>query len=218
MNPWTDLPHTDPFVLPSDRPLIDAFNARADPLHKVQTQAIPEPFFGRFDAPVVLLLLNPGFSSDGLHIPEAPEFLRAMREYLTNGNYDHLHLQPGASGPGARWWMQRMRALIAATSQAEVAGAVLSLEFFPYHSIKFAHAKVRVPSQKFTFELLEVAMLRNAVIVAARGFRFWVEAVPSLAGYHKVMRPRSSQNMSISHGNLGVTEFTTLVNAVTARK
>lgn len=216
MNPWVNLPQTAPLVLPSDRALIDAFNERANARHRIRTEAIPEPFFGRFDAPIVVLLLNPGFSSDGVHIQESPAFLSAMRAYLTNGMVDHLHLIPGASGPGSDWWTNSARALISATSRLAVAQSVLSLEYFPYHSISYKHAKTRLPSQAFTFDLLDSAIRRKAIVVAARGYRIWVEAVPHLATYDQVLRLKSPQRMSLSPRNLGEIAFSSLVAAVNA--
>lgn len=214
MNPWVDLPSTAPFVLPSDAPLVDAFNGKAHPLHRIRTEAIPEPFFGRFEAPVVLLLLNPGFSRDGQHIPEAPEFVQAMRSYLRTGDADHLHLAPEASGPGFAWWSRATRALREATSREAVARSLLSIEYFPYHSISFGHGRLRLPSQTFTFDLLRRAIERSAMIIAARGYRIWLDAVPALASYPHLLRLRSPQRISISPGNLGAGPFESVVAAV----
>lgn len=67
-NPWDGLSPDEPLVLPSDRLAVESYNecenARAYPRvnRLIHTNLMPEPFFGPFDAPVVVLLLNPGVS------------------------------------------------------------------------------------------------------------------------------------------------------------
>src|SRR6185312_641611 len=64
-NPWTSLPTCAEYVLPEDKPYIDAFNHsqvnRAD--RWVNLAHPPEPRLGPVDAPVLLLQLNPSYSS-----------------------------------------------------------------------------------------------------------------------------------------------------------
>jgi hypothetical protein len=88
---------------------------------------------------------------------------------------------------------------------------MLALEFPPYHSKRFAHAHLRLPSQQFTFELLRRAIKRGAVIVCVRGFREWVVAVPELATY-PVVRTRSKQAAALSSRNLS--NFRSVVKAL----
>ena len=73
-NPWPQLPTDAPCVLPPDRSIIEAFNARYADKHEsdcrtssctgcftIQTQLLPEPFIGDPEARVYLLNLNPGY-------------------------------------------------------------------------------------------------------------------------------------------------------------
>ena len=57
LNPWVALPTQPPFVLPEDRPALEAFNRvsrqriKAD--FRVETRMLPEPFVGRLNAPII---------------------------------------------------------------------------------------------------------------------------------------------------------------------
>ncbi len=82
-----------------------------------------------------------------------------------------------------------------------VSRGVCALEYFPYHSRKFAHHRLSVPSQAFTFELLRAAIDREAAIFITRGQVIWEEAVPALHGYSRSFRTRSVQNVVISPRN-----------------
>lgn len=52
-------PSEPPYVIPADRPLLEAINASARPEHCIHWELLPEPFLGDPQAPVLLLSLNP---------------------------------------------------------------------------------------------------------------------------------------------------------------
>jgi hypothetical protein len=61
-NPWKEIENKQ-YILSTDLDRINEFNNNKSlkPEHKIQTQLIPDPFFGNKKAKVVLLMLNPGF-------------------------------------------------------------------------------------------------------------------------------------------------------------
>ena len=67
-NPWSefkDNPKQDNFVLDAERTIINKFNESASDNHRVHTDIMPAPFMGNvFEAPVLLLLLNPGYTEE----------------------------------------------------------------------------------------------------------------------------------------------------------
>ena len=213
-SPWHSLPEAAPFVLPSDASYVAAYNARAKQSYQIRLEALPEPFFGAFDARVVILLQNPGFSRDGNHVPETQSFIQQLRAYLQVGAAPHLHLAPNATGPGHDWWMRVTKPLRDATDRAQLAGELLSIEYFPYHSISFAHAHLRLPSQQFSFNLVRKAIARGSEIIIARGYELWLGAVPELANYPNTSRLSSAQNSSLSSKNLGPESFARIVHAL----
>lgn len=202
-NPWLKLPPEPPFVLPEDRPAIETFNRSAVPDYRVETALMPEPFVGRPDAPILLLLLNPGVSDDDFALHEQPDFRQRVRacHHRQSATYANYFLDPDVSGPGARWMSRVLGSLIREFGAQTVATGVASLEYFPYHSRRFAHHRLRVPSQRYGFDLLRAAIRRDAAIFVTRGARIWEEAVPELRGCHRAFRTRSVQNVAISPRN-----------------
>src|SRR2546426_11104649 len=114
-NPWLDLPHTPPFVLAGDMAAVGVFNTTATDAVRIHGELLPEPFLGDPQAPIVLLGLNPGFSpEDALHHAD-PTFANLLRRNLAHSpsDFPFYLLNPQISGPGQRWWEQRLARLLA---------------------------------------------------------------------------------------------------------
>src|SRR5688572_19533734 len=154
VNPWARLPSEPPFVLAEDRLSVETFNEqnrkRLD--RQIRTELMPEPFIGRVDAPLVILALNPGFSSRDASAHARPEFRSAVRRCLGGAPmpYPFFHLDPTIEGPGWDWWKLALKELLEGYDRATLARSILCLEFFPYHSKEFAHGHLRLPSQEYT--------------------------------------------------------------------
>lgn len=202
-NPWVALPTKAPFVLEADRPAIDRYNRTARPDRYVQTSLMPEPFVGRVNAPILLLLLNPGLSDDDFGLHARADFRDGVRRCLhqERTSYANYFLEPNAVGAGARWTRRVLSRLLEEFGAQTVANRVGQLEYFPYHSRRFAHRGLCVPSQEFTFQLLRLAIRREAVILLIRGQKIWEDAVPELRRYKRVYRTNSRQNAAISPRN-----------------
>ena len=214
-NPWIDLPASPPYVLDADRELIERFNATAKPEHFVHFEHHPEPFLGRPDAPVVVLGLNPGYRAECDRWHSDPSFAARSRANLVHGELDYPFylLDPREPAPGHRYWRQKLGDLIYETTLKDAARSVLCVEYFPYHSRRFAHELIRVPSQAYSFELVRAAVRRGAWIVRMRSERLWRDAVPELAHYPRLLRTRSVQNPTISQRNLDA-GFADVVHAI----
>lgn len=199
-NPWLDLSPVPPFVLAVDRAAIDSFNHQARPEVFIHLELLPEPFLGAPMAPVVLLSLNPGYSPDDLQPHQDPTFQALSRANLEHAptQYPFVLLNPKVETPGRRWWESKLARLIEARGRETVARQVLCVEVFPYHSYRFAHAKLQVPSQAYSLQLVRNALRRNALVVVMRAERIWRQALPELADYPFLFRLRNPQNVVIS--------------------
>ena len=155
------------------------------------------------DAPIVLLLLNPGVSDGDFALHRQPEFRERLRacHRQEEAAYPNYYLDPAVTGPGARWTARVLSFLIREFGVQTVASHVAAFEYFPYHSRGFAHRRVRVPSQAFTLGILRSAIHDEAAIFITRGRAIWEEAVPELRGYGRAFSTGSVQNVVISPKN-----------------
>jgi hypothetical protein len=201
-NPWLNLPEAAPYVLPQDHQRIAAFNRTADEDTMIRLNMMPEPFLGNPIAPVVLLGLNPGFSPNAVR-NETTEFLALSRNNLhhAGGEYPFYLLTPSLEVPGRQWWEGKLAHLIRAKGLRAVAQGLLCVEYFPYHSTRFAHARLSIPSQQYSFALVRDCMTRGAVIVIMRSERLWRAAIPELNHHRRCYRLQNPQNVVITANN-----------------
>jgi hypothetical protein len=197
------VPDSAPFVLNSDRGIIDRFNSKAPPKTRVETDLVPEPFVGRLDAPIVLLALNPGVSNGDFALHGQATFRERVRacHRQAPSDWPYYYLDPEVDGPGARWSRRVLGPLIRTVGLEVVARGVVLFEFFPYHSRAFAHGARRVPSQQFGFGALRQALVGAAAVFVTRGRALWEVAVPELADHPRLFRTNSVQNIVISPRN-----------------
>jgi hypothetical protein len=219
-NPWLELPTRPPYVLPADRPHVEAFNRQqAKSAYRLKLEMIPEPFMGPRDARLVFLNRNPGAGEGD------PELHRANRRYVAalRANFDpdrDGHLGPALLSefedtPAGRWCRRSFKALIQhAGSTEELARKMLSVEFHGYHSKSWCPIGITLPSQHYGFWLVECAIRRGATIVIARGRRDWEVAVPALYGYEGVVTMRNPQNSAVTPGNCDPGGFERIIAAL----
>ncbi len=204
-NPWRNLPGSPPYVLDSDRPFIDAYNRyAAGPGQRIKLEALPEPFIGRPDAPVVVLLANPAAGELDSEWDKHQGLARAIRTNLAHETvgYPFFYLDPALhSSPGAIWWNSGLKRLIEQCGRVETARGVLAVEFHGYHSRFSGPLPVTLPSQRYGFGLAHEAMAREAVIILGRKRPAWKVAVPGLAAYPRCYELTNPQSAFITIGN-----------------
>jgi hypothetical protein len=228
-NPWKDLKKAPSMVLESDRLLVEEHNAvfkRSSPYH-LQLGLPPSPFIGRLDAPVVLLLANPGYY---------PIDRSALEKYpiIEKGIWENLHLNPEASlfylsreyrgleNHVNQWWRDRTKELAKWIDPTDVDRGfdtvqekLLAIEYHPYHSKEWCPPFRTFESQEFTFELVNLAMERNAWIIVGRCKNHWLASVPGLRGYERVIKQmKSSRSVHLSKNNLGTVTFGRIARAM----
>jgi hypothetical protein len=125
--------------------------------------------------------------------------------------YPFVFLDPEFDEVG-KWWRSKLKKLIDLFGQEALSKAILNITYFPYPSQRFAHRKLRIPSQKYTFHLVSEAVKRNTVIVLMRKKAKWLDAVPELRGYDCLYCVRNTQTPSISPRNCD--NFDKIVRAI----
>lgn len=214
-NPWPQLPIDAPHVLPSDRCIVEKFNARnADKHFIVQTQLLPEPFIGDPNARVYLLNLNPGYTpgeDDEWHAD--PAYRTAIIDNLSHrpAEFPLYFLDPRLKdAPGSKWWRKYARWLIDDDDIGieKLARNLFCVELFPYHSTKYRPVprvlspNRLVPSSAYGFHLVRRAIRTGRPIVATRRFEAWCAQIPKLRGYANLFRLRTTASVWLSPDNI----------------
>lgn len=82
-NPWFQLPASPEFVLPADRPHVEAFNECLLPSGekcRLNLQLYPVPWMGNRQAALVVLTRNPSFDDPGdYEAHQDPDYLAALQ-------------------------------------------------------------------------------------------------------------------------------------------
>jgi hypothetical protein len=201
-NPWRLLPETAPYLLPSDRLAVEVFNQSADEAHRIHVDTPPEPFLGSINAPIVVLLLNPGVGDDEGRFPDLARSIRQAEP-----QEKHFYI-----GENNRWWASLTKSLVRDRPNVSMSRSILSVEYFPYRSKAFGCSHVRLPSQEYSFAIVREAILRKAIIVIARGERHWFGAVPELVAYEHRVRMLNPRKASLSERNLAIGGYEKLLS------
>ena len=130
--------------------------------------------------------------------------------------YPYYVLDPSLEGTpsGYAWFMQKLGPLMRAASltEQELSQKLFTIEYFPYHSVKYGWRGGILPSQKYATYLLKEAIDRQATIIIMRGKSIWENAVPELINYTNIYTLNSSQNVTVSEKNLGLEGFIKIIS------
>jgi hypothetical protein len=113
-----------------------------------------------------------------------------------------------AGTQGAKWWKDTcLRTVVQAAHEAGIdaellARRILTVEFLPYYSQKWAPPPVTLLSQWYGFGLVKRAVERGATIVATRGGNDWTVAVPELRDYPRFVRTKNPRRAIVSPRNI----------------
>jgi hypothetical protein len=231
-NPWRGLNvnHDGPYVLDADRPFVEAFNtalprgAMPDTPSQfhIEGHLVPEPWLGRRDAPVCLLLLNPGVDQGDFAVHRDAHYRSRLAAAISDDHAPHFHLSDAAATPGRRWWVRALSSLQGALDVHDpgtLHDAVSAIQLFPYHSRKLGHLGVRVPSQAASIARVHEHLARRTILVV-RSWISWIGVVPALSDPRHAdhVFPFGGRRLHL-HGTWlgGQAAFDTIVEAVRPR-
>lgn len=166
----------------------------------------PEPWIGNVDGNLLVLYANPGATQDNLNKVFQPKHDLVVEKTINNlsqknKEFPHFHFDPELEGTeGWKWFHSKYHWVLEGVDSKLLANNLVTCELAPYHSVKWKVPKKMPPTQAFTYDLIEAAMERDAVILLARSHKLWTKYIPKLAIYPKVFRPNSI-NAAISPGN-----------------
>jgi len=218
-NPWKEIKNKE-YVLLKDQERIKEFNINTKTIeHKIQTQLIPDPFFGNKDAKVILLMLNPGFG--GKEVNDYKE-INNFEEILLN-NLKHANTQRHffslnetfAKSEAFKYWSPKVKELNTLKFDNNfLSEKIFCINLFPYHSEKYKKLKGELlESQKYALYLLNEAIKKDdSLIISMRSYAPWAKAYSAeykeerafddLVNDRKMLRISSYGNPTLSKRNL----------------
>lgn len=213
-NPWFNLKKTNnEYIAECDK---DYPNYLFVPKYGLKLKnLIPSPYTGDPKNSIIYLLaLNSGYTEnidEKFHM----KYESLLKDQLVHkfDDYPFMPLNPCFEGdPGYIWWHKKLRHLIKEFDVKFIANKIFNIEYFPYRSKKFKELPVILPSQKYTFSLVEEAISNEKIIIIMRSKKYWFNAIPKLEVYKRKYILRSPQNPVISSGNMNNNEFQETIN------
>lgn len=159
-------------------------------------KAYPQPFLGSPDAPIYLLLANPGMASEDKQ-KEMFDLQGATKTKLRL-NLEHKCLDfpflDNEISPGHKWWRRVFKSYETFLEKSTpyifsnaIAQTFFVVELVPYHSISFdsSFLGLHLPSVAYNLQLVNNAITSNKTIIVCRSVKNWFNAVERLASYDK---------------------------------
>jgi hypothetical protein len=168
----------------------------------------PFPYLGNPDAPVLVLLANPGKSKS----EEKKSFSYSVKKLeLHKQNLLHIGTEDFAlrlDSPKDRslespYFKPRTAKLVEATSLQAVANKVFFINFHGYHSRSWYPIPFTFYTQNYSFHLVKRAINIGCQIVMSRNTTGWLTAIPELVSYPNKSFFRSTRSVHLSENNLG---------------
>lgn len=206
-NPWLDLEISNSMVHPNDREIVDFHNRNSKQKYQFLLHLAPEPWIGRVNSAVVILLANPGATD--LDLRGKPQYKadQIIQKSFSNikqekMDYPHFFFDPELNGTqGQKWYFKAFKSLLKDFSAQHLSQNIMTCEMAPYHSKNWKQPRDNFRTQKYTNQLVKDSMEREALILVHRSRKLWYEMIPGLDKYPYKYLPSSWQSASISPGN-----------------
>ncbi len=212
-NPWIDLPTQPPYLLPADAAVLRPHDIQR---HEIKLHHPPCPYMGDPRTAAVIFLSNNPRWNEATDRTQGDEYNRENIAGLTFQSAAGLYsLDDRFVGTGGYdYWSSSLRHLIARFGLDAIRRSVAVADWFPYPSPNLPQLNYLLPSQAYTFALVEQAARRGALVVAICGVRHW-SRLPALA--RSLPRLRNPQQRAVSPGNLDPGVFEQICGAIQAR-
>ena len=161
---------------------------------------LPEPFHGDLNANVYLLNGNPGFSDKDYKLIGDKTIESHIQDTLTQkpAHVPMMWLDSNFNGnPAYKWWTQKLKNITLHKPNPKIC----VIEYIPYHS-KSLPSLPPLPSDAFVDWWIRDAMLKDKWIIIMRCKKQWLNRIPQLTAYPKLLECTNPQNPVVSSSNL----------------
>jgi len=217
-NPWKNIKDkTSEYIADCDKAAIKNQNLG----EKFDFSILPHPYMGDpSNAEIFLLNANPnsGPLNNGIN---HSEFTKNHKDIALN-NLEHKINDYPLYGINAafkdyfvyKWWFRHLQPIIKEIRNSQkVSKKIFEAEYVPYFSDKFIYG-ISLPSQRYTFDIIERAIENNKMIIIMRARGEWETAIPKLRNYGNKFVLHSAQNTIISRGNLDDGKFEKIIKQI----
>jgi hypothetical protein len=181
---------------------------------RLRTNLEPLPYLGRPNAPILVLLANPGaggslqrsereFSDRKLEL-HRKNLLHAQERTI---DYVARFESPDDTSLESPYFKKHTKALVDRTSVESVALNIFFVNYHGYQSKAWHPIPFTFPTQRYTFFLVSRAMKNEALIVMSRNMTGWFTAVPGLFDYGNRINFESPRRIFLTEGNLRSSDY-----------
>jgi hypothetical protein len=215
-NPWMQLPDSPPFIAPDDSEVLGRLQSKLVGDYELKLDLLPQPWTGNVNtAEVLVLALNPGFREEDYADLQNRDYAEQWRLALSFQTRTPFYfLDPAFQHTGGYlWWHRRLRDLIDVVGLDAVAQKVMCVEHFPYKSVRYGSLGTILPSQRYSFWIVQEAIRAGKQIVVMRSERVWLQSVPEMREYPYI-RLSNNRNPYFSRTQMTAEEFGRLCEAL----
>lgn len=230
-NPWLDLPPGS-LIHAADEAGLRALGDEAG----LTKELLPEPYVGRLDAPVVLLMNNPKAGENDQLIHTQQWFRAAHRDNLLQrrGQFPFYYLDPNLKERadstvlgntrdkdphGWAYWERLLADVLQVLPVGQVSANLLLVQAFAYHSRRRGNGdRWRLPTSEFGAHLVRRAVDEGRVVIV---MRTWMrDLFPDLRRDLATVGlwPRSHRAGTVSERNLGRDGFARVLETLRRRR
>ena len=222
-NPWQEyyLRNNKNKFHPRDEKHALAFNSaiKGRKNYELADHLEPFPYLGNPNAPVIVLLANPGKSSaeEKKSFKYSPRKLELHKQNLLhNGSEDFvLRLDsPEDRNLESPYFKSRTARLVEVSSIESVANNLFFINFHGYHSRSWYPIPFTFYTQNYSFSLVKKAIMRGSHIVMSRNTTGWLTAVPELVNYPNKCLFKSTRSVHMSENNLGAKDYKKILSLI----
>lgn len=210
LNPWVNICWSDT-IADCDKEEYNKLTQKQKDC--LQTQLLPEPYWGDPQGDILFLCGNPGYSVTDNCFVGNPDFEKLLKEVYSHQDIRAFWLEDSIipkpicpvsrteiTHEGIKWWKRK----IGKVKQLKETPFFVA-EYFPYHSkesASFMRNSKRWASSDYTNFIISRFIEEKKPIIIMRWEAEWKDRIKELDGYKKLIVVKSKRSATISEHNL----------------
>ena len=209
-NPWKNIENkTSDYIADCDKSVKKIYD-------KFDLTIIPQPYMGDpINSEIFLLNGNPndGGSHKNFILDHREIVIKNLKHEITD--YPLYGINNEFKGYFIfKWWQEKIFPIINVVEDAKkVSKNIFVAEYLPYFRDRYING-LTIPSQKYTFDIVDKAISDGKIIIIMRAKRDWENSLPKLKDYKNKFVLHNPQNVIISQKNLDNGVFEKIIERI----